>query len=65
MVYQRVDPRSGGKRTVGRKLLDAAGSRQKHRTPGNASGWIDERMGNQKRANPSVITIGRIATKDG
>lgn len=54
VVYQRVDPRSGGKRTMVRKPLDAVGSKRKHRAPGNASGWIEERTGNRKRANPSV-----------
>ena len=29
-------------------------SKRKHRAPGNASGWIEERTGNKKRANPSV-----------
>ncbi|MEM6772582.1 MAG: hypothetical protein AAF597_18535 [Bacteroidota bacterium] len=36
------------------KLLGAVGNRRKHRAPGNASGWIEERVGNRKRANPSV-----------
>ena len=54
VVYQRVDLRSGGKRTVVRKTLDAEGNRWKYRAPGNASGWIEERTGNKKRANPSV-----------
>ena len=54
IVYQRLDPRSGGRRTVVRKPLDAVGSKRKHRAPGNASGWIEERTGNKKRANPSV-----------
>ena len=54
VVYQRVDLRSGGKRTMVRKPLDAVGSRRKHRDKGNASGWIEERTGNRKRANPSV-----------
>ena len=54
VVYQSVDPRSGGRRTVVRKPLDAVESRRKHRAPGNASGWIEERTGNRKRANPSV-----------
>ncbi|MEM6518924.1 MAG: hypothetical protein AAF722_06270 [Cyanobacteria bacterium P01_C01_bin.70] len=54
VVYQRLDPRSGGKRTVVRKPLDGVESRRKHRAPGNASGWIEERTGNRKRANPSV-----------
>jgi hypothetical protein len=53
VVYQRLDPRSGGRRTMVRKPLDAVGKR-KHRAPGNASGWIEERTGNRKRANPSV-----------
>ena len=54
VVYQRVDLRSGGKRTVVRKPLDAEGSKHRYRRPGNASGWIEERTGNKKRANPSV-----------
>ncbi|MBE9068717.1 HNH endonuclease [Leptolyngbya cf. ectocarpi LEGE 11479] len=54
VVYQRLDPRSGGRRTMVRKPLDAVGSKRKHRAPGNASGWIEERLGNRKRANPSV-----------
>ncbi|MEN8444083.1 MAG: hypothetical protein ABG776_03610 [Cyanobacteria bacterium J06555_13] len=54
VVYQRVDPRSGGRRVMVRKSLDLEGSKRKHRSPGNASGWIEERMGNRKRANPSV-----------
>ncbi|NEP56250.1 MAG: HNH endonuclease [Symploca sp. SIO2G7] len=54
VVYQRVDPRSGGRRTVVRKPLDADGSRWTYRRPGNASGWIEQRVGNKKRANPSV-----------
>ncbi len=39
---------------VVRKLLDAMENRRKHRVPGNASSWIEERTGNKKRANPSV-----------
>ncbi|NEP59023.1 MAG: hypothetical protein F6K31_18705 [Symploca sp. SIO2G7] len=54
VVYQRVDLRSGGKRTMVRKPMDAVESRRKHRDKGNASGWIEERTGNRKRANPSV-----------
>ncbi|MEO0706822.1 MAG: hypothetical protein AAF050_14300 [Cyanobacteria bacterium J06649_5] len=54
VVYQRLDPRSGGRRTVVRKPLDAVENRRKHRAPGNASGWLEERTGNRKRANPSV-----------
>ena len=54
IVYQRLDPRSGGRRTMVPKPLDAVGSKRKHRAPGNASGWIEERTGNKKRANPSV-----------
>ena len=54
VVYQRVDLRSGGKRTMVRKPLDGVGNKRKHRAPGNASGWIEERIGNRKRANPSV-----------
>ena len=54
VVYQRVDLRSGGKRTMVRKALDAVGSNRKHRAPGNAAGGIEERTGIRKRANPSV-----------
>ncbi|MEM9136498.1 MAG: hypothetical protein AAGB01_04010 [Cyanobacteria bacterium P01_F01_bin.42] len=54
VVYQRLDSRSGGRRTMVRKPLDAVGSKRKHRAPGNASGWIETRTGNRKRANPSV-----------
>ena len=54
VVYQRVDLRSGGKRTMVRKPLDVVESRWQYRAPGNASGWIEERTGNKKRANPSV-----------
>ncbi|MEM9136596.1 MAG: hypothetical protein AAGB01_04515 [Cyanobacteria bacterium P01_F01_bin.42] len=54
VVYQRVDPRSGGRRTMVRKPLDGGERRRKHRAAGNASGWIEERLGNRKRANPSV-----------
>ncbi|MEA5467020.1 HNH endonuclease signature motif containing protein [Leptothoe sp. PORK10 BA2] len=53
-VYQRVDPRSGGRRTIVRKPLDGSGSQWRYRAPGNASGWIEERMGNRGRANPSI-----------
>ena len=54
VVYQRLDPRSGGRRTMVPKPLGAVGSKRKHRAAGNASGWIEERLGNKKRANPSV-----------
>ena len=54
VVYQCLDPRSGGRRTMVRKPLDAGENRRKHRAPGNASGWIEERTGNKKRASPSV-----------
>ena len=54
VVYQCVDLRSGGKRTMVRKPLDVVESRRKHREKGNASGWIEARTGNRKRANPSV-----------
>ena len=57
VVYQRVDLRSGGRRTVVRKPLDAVRSRRKHRAPGNASGWIEPRTGNKNRKNPSVSYI--------
>ncbi len=52
--YQIVNPRSGGKVAVRRKPCAAVESRRQHREKGNASGWIEERMGNRKRANPSV-----------
>ena len=52
--YHIVNPRSGGKVAVRRKPCAAVESRRKHREKGNASGWIEERTGNRKRANPSV-----------
>ncbi|MEM6840099.1 MAG: HNH endonuclease [Cyanobacteria bacterium P01_C01_bin.120] len=52
--YHIVNPRSGGSVAVRQKPCAAVESRRKHRAPGNASGWIEERMGNKKRANPSV-----------
>ncbi|MEM8611176.1 MAG: hypothetical protein AAGF93_04080 [Cyanobacteria bacterium P01_H01_bin.105] len=54
VVYQRVDPRSGGRRTMVHKPLDAEGIKRKHREKGNASGWIEERIGNRGRKQPSV-----------
>ena len=54
LPYQIVNPRSGGKVAVRRKSRSAVDSRRKHRDAGNASGWIEERTGNRKRANPSV-----------
>ncbi|MEM0978642.1 MAG: hypothetical protein AAGH78_00070 [Cyanobacteria bacterium P01_H01_bin.58] len=45
---------SGGSVAVRRKPCAVVESRRKHRAPGNASGWIEERTGNRKRANPSV-----------
>ncbi len=45
---------SGGSVAVGRKAGAAVDGRRKHREKGNASGWIEERTGNRKRANPSV-----------
>ena len=50
VVYQFVDLRSGGKRTMVRNPLYESVSKRKHRSPGNASGWIEERTGNKKRA---------------
>ena len=52
--YQIVNPRSGGNVAVRRKSCAAVESRRKHREKGYASGWIEERMGNRRRANPSV-----------
>ncbi|MFG6100548.1 hypothetical protein SPB21_35245 [Leptothoe sp. ISB3NOV94-8A] len=52
--YPIVNPCSGGKVAVWRKRGPAVESRRKHREKGNASGWIEERTGNRKRANPSV-----------
>ena len=54
VVYQRLDPRSGGRCTMVQKPLDSVGSERKHRLPGNASGWIEECTGNKKWVNPSV-----------
>ncbi|MEA5464756.1 hypothetical protein [Leptothoe sp. PORK10 BA2] len=54
VVYQRVDLRSGGKRTMVPKPLDSAENRRKHRAHGHASGWIEERIGNRGRKQPSV-----------
>ncbi len=39
---------------MGRNPFAAVDGRRKHREKGNASGWIEERTGNRKRANPSV-----------
>ena len=55
--YQMVNSRSarsGGSVAVGRNPFAAVDGRRKHREKGNASGWIEERTGNRKRANPSV-----------
>ena len=52
--YHIVNPRSGGKVAVRCKRGAEVDSRRKHRSAGNASGWIEERTGNRKRANPSV-----------